>query len=113
MDRPALIDVRFSEEAQKLLIVFDAQPTDRAGMNGVGACAIVLSDATVALLRGTGDAPGCYWEDSRTLVAPLDIYTTAAPGMRIEVRGGVVCYEGDATLCAAATARTVPRDPQP
>ena len=82
-------------------------------MNGVGACAIVLSDATVALLRGTGDAAGCYWEDARTLIAPLNIYTAAAPGMLIEVLGGVVCYEKDASLCAAASARTVPHDPKP
>ena len=107
---PALVDVHFSQEAQKLLIVFDAQPTDRAGMNGVGACATVLSDATVALLRGTGVKADCYWQDAHTLVAPLDIYTAAAPGMLVEVRGGVVCYEGDASLCAAATARAVPRD---
>jgi hypothetical protein len=81
-----LIDAYFPVTATKLIIQFDAQPTNRAGMNGQQPCATILSDATVQALRGSSKAaPLCAWTDDSTLVAFLTKFTDAGPGMTIEV----------------------------
>ena len=80
-----------AEEATTLQIIFDSQPTNRAGMNGLSACSAVLSDATVLTLQGSSSEPAlCDWSDDSTLVAYLTMFTDAAPGMSVHVRGGVL-----------------------
>jgi hypothetical protein len=81
-----LVDAYFPAAATTLVIQFDAQPTNRAGMNGQQPCATVLSDATVRVLRGSAEAaPLCAWTDDSTLVAFLTKFTDARPGMAVEV----------------------------
>merc|ERR1740139_1560867 len=73
-----LIDVYFPVTATRLVIQFDAQPTNKANMNGQQPCATVLSYATVQVLRGSSDAaPLCAWTDDSTLVAFLTKFTDA------------------------------------
>ena len=60
------------QEAVTLQIIFDAQPTNRAGMNGLGDCGAVLAPSTVAQLMGEGsERPQCDWTDDSTLVAQV------------------------------------------
>ena len=47
---PQLVDLYFPAAAATLVIQFDAQPTNRGGMNGQRPCSTVLSDATVQVL---------------------------------------------------------------
>ena len=108
----ALTHAAYMAEGTTLVVVFDAQPTNRGGMTGVGPCAAVLGDATVALLRGAAaDAPRCFWEDDSTLVAYLNYLTDAGPGMAVTVRPGVLWPKmwpwpgtcaGDESMCADA-----------
>lgn len=67
---PALLEAYFTPDSTTLMIRFDAQPTNRAGMNGVRACSTVLDDATTSQLKGTAaEDASCYWADDSTLVA--------------------------------------------
>ena len=45
LHRPALIEVFFPSEATSLIVLFDSQPTNRAGMNGLEPCSHVLDGA--------------------------------------------------------------------
>lgn len=88
---PSLLDVYFSPEGTTLVVQFDAQPTNRAGMRGLAHCSNVLDETTVAVLTGTASEPAeCYWSDDVTLVVQLTIFTLAAGGMTVGVRPGVV-----------------------
>ena len=87
MWRTQLVDVYFPAAATTLVIQFDRQPTNRAGMNGQQPCALILSAPTVATLRGdAAAAPLCAWTDASTLVAYLTKFTHAGPGMGVEQR---------------------------
>ena len=87
LHKPALLEAYFPTAAASIIIRFDPQPTNRAGMNGVGPCSQVLDDATILQLQGTSkDAPKCAWLDDVTLEAKLDLYTSAVPGMTIGLR---------------------------
>lgn len=67
---PAMLEAYFTPDSTTLIIRFDAQPTNRAGMNGVRACSTVLDHATASQLKGTAvDDASCYWADDSTLVA--------------------------------------------
>ena len=65
-----------------MTILFDDQPTNRAGMNGVSPCNKVLDAKTSATLKGTGDTEAnCYWEDASTLIVLLASTTLAGKDM--------------------------------
>ena len=88
---PSLVDVYFSIEGTTLVVRFDEQPTNRAGMNGIDLCENVLDDATVDTLKGSASAPPfCYWVDDSTLVVQLTVFTRAAGGMTVGIRPGVL-----------------------
>ena len=124
---PAMVDAYFDAEGAKTLVVkFDAQPTNRANMIGLTACATVLDDTTVAALRGSAPASApslCYWPDDSTLVAQLSMHTAASAGMRIGLRPNVLwpkvwaypgtCEQvagGPRSMCATASELTVNAD---
>ena len=92
LHKPVLKDVYFPQsDASTLRIIFDSQPTNRAGMNGQSDCSAVLSQRTIEVLQGTGDsAPQCDWTDDSTLVAYLTVQTLAAPGMLVGIRNDVL-----------------------
>ena len=57
--------------------------------------------ATVSILQGTSDQPPmCFWVDDATLVVYLTMFTDAAPGMEVAIRGNVLWPAACAT-CAA------------
>ena len=88
---PALIEVHFDGQASTLYVRFDAQATNRAGMNGIAPCSTVLDDATATTLKGTGtEDASCDWEDDYTLIALLASTTGANGGMRVNVRPNVL-----------------------
>ena len=77
-------------------------------MNGLGPCRQVLAPATIAVLQGADASPPmCDWTDDSHLVAYLTLFTSAAPGMSVTVRAGVLwprewsgdCHAED-SLCA-------------
>ena len=107
-----LIDVYFPVTATRLVIQFDAQPTNKANMNGQQPCATVLSYATVQVLRGSSDAaPLCAWTDDSTLVAFLTKFTDAGPGMSVEVLPDKIwpsawAYNGSCNVAESLCARS-------
>ena len=51
LHKPALLEVYFPQDAATTLqLVFDSQPTNRAGMNGLGDCSQILDASTVEQL---------------------------------------------------------------
>jgi len=91
LHNPAVIDVYFPPSANRIVVQFDSQATNRGGMNGQAACSRVLDSATVAQIKGVSPtAPICQWTDDSTLVVQLTVFTNAAPGMTIEIKPGVV-----------------------
>ena len=58
LHKPAIVEVYFPPEATSLIVRFDVQPTNRAGMNGVDDCSMVLADATVAMGHIATHGPG-------------------------------------------------------
>ena len=110
LHKPALLEARFSPEGTTLVVVFDAQPTNRGGMTGVGPCAAVLGDATVALLAcAAATRAALLWEDDSTLVAYLNYLTDAGPGMAVTVRPGVLWPKMWPWPRAPATSRCAPK----
>lgn len=88
---PVIESATFAPNGNTIVVLFDLQPTNRGGMTSVGSCATVLDDATVATIRGTATtAPQCYWTSDIRLVAYLTIKTSAAPGMAVRTRAGVI-----------------------
>ena len=84
------------------VIRFDAQPTNRGGMNGMGACSAVLDEATTTILQGSGTAPPkCDWVDDSTLVAFLTKDSSAGAGMAVTTRGDVLWPLGYAAPCVS------------
>ena len=51
------LEAYFPPEAATLIVQFDSQPTNRAGMNGLDACSRVLDSPTVAAIQGTASSP--------------------------------------------------------
>ena len=91
LHKPSVLEAFFPEEATTLQIIFDGQTTNRAGMNGVQPCDRLLAMATVSILQGTSDQPPmCFWVDDATLVVYLTMFTDAAPGMEVAIRGNVL-----------------------
>ena len=87
---PALVEVYFPPEGTKLVVRFDAQPTNRAGMNGLSDCSAVFDDFTTVQLRGGGDAALCDWYDDSTLFVQLNMFTGAVGGMTVTLRPDAV-----------------------
>ena len=122
---PALVDVHFSDDATTIVIQFDSQPTNRAGMNGLAPCSRILSDATSHQIRGSSPMDAqCTWKDDSTLIAQLSILTDARPGSTITTRPNVLWpkswdYPGscgmsadnesatDSSLCAGELSLTI------
>ena len=104
--KPQIIEVYFEQSATKIVLVFDNQATNRAGMNGMEACSSILDVATVAAVQGVStEPPECEWEDDVTLVIYLSERTEAAPGMAVGIIAGVLWPKEAAASqadCAAA-----------
>ncbi|KAL1503534.1 hypothetical protein AB1Y20_012013 [Prymnesium parvum] len=89
--RPQLIDAYFSADATTLVLQFDDQPTNQAGINGRVSCGLLLDASTMRILRGSATYdPLCTWQSPTKLVAHLTVDTAAAPAMRIGFRPGVL-----------------------
>ena len=116
---PAIVQAYFSIDATTILIRFDAQATNRAGMNGIGPCNQVLDDATSLQLQGTATAPAlCDWIDDSTLFVQLTYQTSATGGMAITLRPNVlwpaswspVDCNGVESMCASNQTYTINQD---
>lgn len=117
LHRPALVEAYFRQDANALIVRFDAQATNKANMNGVGLCTLIFDDRTVQELGGGAlTSPLCEWTDGSTVKVQLNLYTAAAPGMTVGIRAGVLWpaawpYSGscevDDSMCAAAQSTTV------
>ena len=106
---PALLEAFFDAEGTKLTIRFDAQPTNRGGMNGMGACSAVLDEETTTILQGSGTAqPLCDWNDGSTLVAFLTKDSAAGAGMAVTTRSDVLWPLGYTAPCGAADSMCAP-----
>lgn len=110
---PALVGASFDRDgATTLIIRFDEQPTNRAGMIGIGPCSAVLDDTTSSQLQGTSaeSVPSsCYWADDSTLVAQLTMHTLAAAGMRVGIRSNVLWPKAwDAPTAPASRSCSLP-----
>lgn len=91
LNKPALIESYFPSDANSLVLQFDPQPTNRANMNGQLPCSLVLSDATVAQVKGSSpQEPKCEWMDDSKMKVLLDLYTNAAPGMTVGLKKNVL-----------------------
>ena len=120
LHKPALIEAVFSPDANFLIVRFDSQATNRAGMNGVAECSTIFDQATAEMLQGTSERPTmCEWFDDSVIVVLLDMYTSAQPGITIEVRENVLwpkswTYPGSCdvpeTMCAGAISISVSAD---
>lgn len=114
---PALLGARFNSEATALVLQFDPQPTDRAGMVGVQPCSVVLDDDSVARVQGGASAaPDCFWTDDSTLFVRLNAQTALAPGDTVAVRDDVLRPRGSAApcpdeLCALDASAAIPLEP--
>ena len=88
---PALVEAYFPPEGTTLVIRFDPQPTNRAGMNGIAPCSMVLDAATSSQLKGSGPTDAnCYWSSDNELVVQLTMYTAATGGMTVGIKRGVL-----------------------
>ena len=97
---PALLEVYFDTRGTVLNLRFDAQPTNRGGMNGVGPCSQVLDDATAAQLRGWAASEAlCDWTDGSNMFAQLTRDTNASAGMRVGLRPNVLWPRGYMGSC--------------
>ena len=68
---PAIVEVFFPIEATTIVIRFDAQATNRAGMNGVDR-GQVLDDATADILKGEASEEAlCDWFDDTSMFVQL------------------------------------------
>ena len=89
--KPNVVDVYFPPEATSLIIQFDQQPTNRAGMAGLAECSLLLKANTIATLQGSdSEPPKCFWTDDSTVTVLLTTYTYATPGMDMQVRNSVL-----------------------
>ena len=89
--QPNVVDVYFPPEATSLIIQFDDQPTNRAGMSGLAECSLLLEASTIAILQGSDpESPKCFWTDDSTVTVFLTTYTYAAPGMNVQIRSSVL-----------------------
>jgi hypothetical protein len=114
---PAIVEAYFPSEATTLVLVFDPQPTNRAGMNGIGDCSQILDSMTVAQLYGSPPAdasagpPQCDWVDDYTLVVFLSLYTSVGPGMRVGILSNVLWpAEWNCALSSSRPLHSVPCD---
>ena len=77
-----------------VLVAFDDRPTNRAGMAELvrGPCSMVLTDATVALIRGGSAAgqPRCTWLTPSMLRVLLPSRTQLVVGSVLELRNATV-----------------------
>ena len=89
---PQLVDAYLTTDKLNVILSFDVQPTDRAGMLGFGPCAIVLDDNTISRLtiNRVDDVPMCGWTDDSTLVLYLSAAMPPMPGFTFTTRAGAV-----------------------
>ena len=115
LHRPALIEAYFPPNGASVVVRFDPQPTNRAGMNGLAPCRTLFDANTVAQLRGASlNVPMCSWIDDTTVEAYIDMFTTAAPGLVVGINPNVLwpraytgtCDDAD-SMCAEAISVTV------
>jgi hypothetical protein len=95
LHKPALVFAYFVEpQADRLVLRFDGQATDRAGMNGPEDCSKILDADTVEQIFGYGtpatERPNeCEWLDDATVVVYLTLYTSAEPGMDVCLKSAI------------------------
>lgn len=108
---PALVDAFFAPDTTSIILNFDAASTNRAlETSTVTECITVLDNQTAAQLRGGALQPvTCIWPTARELVVQLPYNTFAAAGMRMGVRGGVLC-DASNTVCAEPQSVTIHPD---
>ena len=112
LHKPEIVAARFSPDGDRLYFHFDAQPTNRAGFNGLFDCALLLTPPSVARVRGSSpSAAMCDWLDDVTLTAQLSTYSTLLPGDALGIRermlwprGAPGCETADGDLCANTSA---------
>lgn len=108
---PAVVETYFNQAGTTLVIQFDSQATDRAGMQGLELCSRILDSVTVTQLQGSDpSAPLCAWLDDSTVYSQLTAGTDAAPGITVRVRAGTVCAAKSSDLCVADTLVAVDKD---
>ena len=118
LHKPALVEVFFSLTATALIVKFDEQPSNRAGMAGVSPCSTLLKDDTVAAIKGTSpDEPTCLWYDDSTMIVFLTMFTNAAPGLVVNIKPNVLWPKtwkvpawgcsGPESMCAGANGEIV------
>ena len=70
---PELVDAYYSSDLT-MLVVFDRQPTNRAGMVGMAPSRQIFDTETIASLKTAADLsylPQCGWQDDSTVVVYL------------------------------------------
>ncbi|KAL3928713.1 MAG: hypothetical protein SGPRY_002275 [Prymnesium sp.] len=94
--RPQLVDAYFSSDATRLIMKFDPQPTNQAGLGGLGrvSCDLLLDETTSDVLRGSASLfPDCIWT-ADAVVALLTVHTAAAPGLRVGFKPATIWPAG-------------------
>ena len=113
---PVLQRAAFDATGTALVLRFGDLPTNRAGMVGLAACALVLAPATVDEIRGSGTAaPLCYWRSDTVLIAQLSQQTAIAPGFTVQVAPDTLApalFSGGCPdeLCAGLLGATISTD---
>lgn len=93
LNAPRVVAAFFTPNGHKLVIRFDAQPTNRGLTNGNVRCDMLVDNETFALLNGDA-APGspveCVFVDDSTINVLLTVHTLAAPGMPVRLKPNTV-----------------------
>lgn len=77
--RPSLLDAHFAPDGGSLVLRFDGQPNNRAGMAELQPCGTLLDAQTVEVLQGAAaEPPLCGWLDDSTLTVRIDALTALA-----------------------------------
>jgi hypothetical protein len=88
---PELLDAWFGSDLETLTLMFDGQPTDRAGMLELGLCAPLIAPDVLSVIRGSSRVdPQCLWTTDTTVTVYLPSGTRAQPGMRVAIRPDVL-----------------------
>lgn len=108
---PELVDAYYSSDLSTLVLVFDKQPTNRAGMVGMEDCSLVFDIATLHRLQSAdlSRVLWCGWRDSSTLLIYLNPSTAVEAGLHLRLRPKVIRPAAatnvfyDIGFCAAAS----------
>lgn len=90
---PELVDAYYSSDLTMLMVVFDRQPTNRAGMVGMAPCRQIFDTETIASLKTAADlsyVPQCGWQDDSTVVVYLSSVSNIAAGLKITLKPNLI-----------------------